>query len=177
MNIKKSLVFAVNKMHITFVYLAMILLVGITLLTFTNVFMRFFLNSGIFWAEEVTKMLVVWFTYIAMAIGVKQSLHISLHILPENLPPAIERSLNIFKDLIILTIAVVMVIYGYKLIQFTSRSIMPATEWPSSMLYLILPFSGILIAFESIMDLFNIDDYSEKIESLFLLTGEDDGTK
>ena len=126
----------------------MILLVGITLLTVTNVFMRVFLNSGIFWAEEITKMLVVWFTYIAMALGVKQGLHMRLHLLPENKPDKIVRALNILKDIVTIIIAVVIIIYGIKIIQFTSRSIMPSTEWPSSLLYMRLPFSGVLIASE-----------------------------
>jgi TRAP-type transport system small permease protein len=173
MNITKTLVKAVNSIHISFVYLAMFLLVGITLLTSANVFMRFILNSGIFWAEEVTKLLVVWFTYIAMAIGVKQGLHISLHLLPKNMPKKVVRALNILKDIVTIIIAVVMIVYGIKIIQFTSRSIMPATEWPSSLLYMILPFSGVLIAFESIMDLFDIDDSAEDIEARF--TGESHG--
>jgi len=168
MNVKKSLVSTVNTIHITFVYLAMVLLVGISLLTFTNVFMRFALNSGIFWAEEVTKMLVVWFTYIAMAIGVKQGLHISLHLLPMKMPKAIIRALAILKDIVTIIIAIVMIVYGIKIIQFTSRSIMPATGWPGSILYMILPFSGVLIASESIMDLFNIDDSAEDIEARFM---------
>lgn len=168
MNIKQTLVKTVNGIHISFVYLAMALLVSITLITATNVFMRFVLNSGIFWAEEVTKILVVWFTYIAMAIGVKQGLHISLHLLPKNMPKLILRILTILKDVVTITIAVVMVVYGIKLIGFTSRSIMPATEWPSSVLYMILPFSGILIISESVMDLFNIEDSPGEIENMFI---------
>lgn len=175
MNIKQTLVKLVNTIHVSFVYLAMALLIGITLITSINVFMRFVLNSGIFWAEEVTKILVVWFTYIAMAIGVKQGLHISLQLLPKNMPATAVILLKILKDIVIMAIAIVMIIYGIKLIGFTSRSIMPATEWPSSILYMILPISGILIIFESIMDLFNIEDSAEKIEEIFI--GDPNGTK
>lgn len=173
MNIKEILVKTVNSIHIAFVYIAMAFIIAITVITSVNVFMRFVLNSGLNWAEEVTKILVVWFTYISMAIGVKQGLHISLHILPQNLPKPILTVLKIVKDLVSITIAVVMVVFGIKLIGFTSQSIMTATEWPSSVLYMILPFSGVLIISESLMDLFNIEDNPQEIDNMF--TGENNG--
>ncbi|MGL1893015.1 MAG: TRAP transporter small permease [Spirochaetaceae bacterium] len=173
MNIKQMLIKSVNTIHTLFVYLAMVLIIGITLITSTNIFMRFVLSSGLFWAEEVTKILVVWFTYIAMAIGVKQGLHISLHILPKNMPPVVFKILKILKDLITIFIAVIMIVYGTKIIGFTSRSIMPATEWPSSVLYMILPISGVLIIFESVMDLFGIEDSAVEIENLFIGVPDD----
>lgn len=168
MNIKRIIVKTVNTTHISFVYIAMSLIIAITLITSVNVFMRFVLNSGLNWGEEVTRILVVWFTYISMAIGVKQGLHISLHILPENLPKIVTKFLDILKDIVTIFIAVVMIFYGIKLIGFTSRSIMTATEWPSSVLYMILPFSGLLIISESIMDLLGIDDSADEIEKMFL---------
>lgn len=174
MNIKKLLVNSVNGIHTSFVYIAMILIITITIITSANVFMRFVMNSGLTWAEEVTKILVVWFTYISMAIGVKQGLHISLHVLPQDLPKSVTLILKIIKDLITIIIAIVMIVYGIKLIEFTSKSIMTATEWPSSVLYMILPFSGVLIISESLMDLFGIDDEPEKIEEFF--TGEKHGS-
>jgi len=166
-NIKMNISRIMNGIHLGSVYFAMTLLVGMAIVIIINVFMRFVLNSGLRWGEEVAKLFMVWFTFIAMAIGVKQSLHISLHLLPKKLPASLEKSLLFLKDIITFLIALVFLIYGIKLVQFTSRSIMPATEWPSSILYLILPISAILIASEALMDIFGIEDYPEKIESIF----------
>ena len=44
---------------------------------------------------------------------------------------------------------------------------MPATEWPSSILYLILPIAAVLLASEALMDIFGIEDYPERIEAIF----------
>ena len=166
-NLKMNISRIMNGIHLGSVYFAMTLLVGMAVVIIVNVFMRFVLNSGLRWGEEVAKLFMVWFTFIAMAIGVKQGLHISLHLLPKNLPAKLEKLLLFLKDIITFLIALVFLIYGIKLVQFTSRSIMPATEWPSSILYLILPISAILIASEALMDIFGIEDYPEKIESLF----------
>jgi len=145
----------------------MLLLVGMAIVIIINVFMRYVLNTGLRWGEEVSKLLMVWFTFIAMAVGVKQGLHISLHLLPKNLPFKLEKIFTLLKDIITLIIALVFFIYGIKLVQFTSSSIMPATEWPSSILYLILPIAAVLIASEALMDIFGIEDYPEKIEAIF----------
>ena len=165
--IKTKIVRIINTIHISSIYLAMVLLVGMAIIIVINVFMRYVLNTGVRWAEEVAKLLMVWFTFIGMAMGVKQGLHISIHILPKNLPGQLEKFLVFLKNSITLVIAIVFLIYGIKLVEFTSRSIMPATEWPSSILYLILPISSILIMSEALMDIFHIDDKSEEINDYF----------
>lgn len=166
-NVKEKISQIMNGIHLGSIYFAMVLLVGMAIVIIINVFMRYVLNSGLRWGEEVAKLLMVWFTFIAMAVGVKQGLHISLHILPKKLPVRLERFLVFLKDIVTFVIAAVFFIYGMKLVQFTSRSIMPATEWPSSILYLILPISAVLIASEALMDIFGIEDNPEEIEAIF----------
>ena len=58
--------------------LAKVLLAAMVILTSTNVFMRYVMNSGIGWSEEISLVIVVWFTFISMALGVKQRLHIRM---------------------------------------------------------------------------------------------------
>lgn len=166
-NIKEKASQIINRIHLGSIYFAMVLLVGMAIVIIINVFMRYVLNSGLRWGDEVAKLLMVWFTFIAMAVGVKQGLHISLNLLPKKLPVRLEKFLVFLKDIITLTIASVFFIYGIKLVQFTSRSIMPATEWPSSILYLILPISAVLIASEALMDILGIEDHPETIEAIF----------
>ncbi len=166
--IKHKISDIMNGIHIGSIYLAMVLLVCMAVIIIINVFMRYILNSGLRWAEEVAKLIMVWFTFIAMAVGVKQGLHISLHILPKNLPVWADNFLIFLKNIVTLAIAVVFFVYGIKLVQFTSRSIMPATEWPGFILYLILPIASVLIASESLMDIFGIEDNPEKVESVFI---------
>jgi TRAP-type C4-dicarboxylate transport system permease small subunit len=157
----------VNGIHVSSVVLAMVLMVVMTIIIAVNVFMRYVLNMGLFWAEEVSKLFVVWFTFISMAVGVKQDLHISIHIIPKNLPKWLDLTLIQIKNLIVAALAVVMFIHGNTLVGITSKSIMPATQWPSSILYLVLPITGILIFLETIFDMFQLKDHPEEIEQLF----------
>ncbi len=144
---------------------AQVLLVGMVLLIAANVFMRYVLNSGIFWAEEISLVMAVWFIFIALPLGVRKGLHISIHLFRDP-PKWFDRTLNIIKSLTELTLGYVLLRYGSILIQFTSRSIMPATELPSSTLYLILPFSAVLLLYEAVTDLIGYDtDSQERINA------------
>ena len=137
-------------------WIARALLVGMVLLIGANVFMRYVLNSGITWSEEISLVMVVWFSFIAMALGVRKNLHISIHLFRRSLP-WLDRVLDTLKYVVALGVGGVMLVYGWILIQFTSRSIMPATQLPSSTLYLVLPLSAILIVYEAIADLLGHD--------------------
>ncbi|MFP4331319.1 MAG: TRAP transporter small permease [Spirochaetaceae bacterium] len=138
------------------IIIAELLLVSMTLLIGTNVFMRYLFNSGIHWAEEISLVMVVIFVFIAMALGVRKKLHISLHLWRRPIP-RLDRILEKLSDLVVLFIGVVMLIYGRILIQFTMRSIMPATELPSGVLYMVLPVAAVLMIYEAITDLVGFD--------------------
>ncbi len=143
--------------HHALVAFAKILLLAMVVLIFSNVFMRYVLNSGIPWSEEVSIVIVVWFTFISLALGVKHRLHISLCLLPERISPRTDFLLAKITDLATLFLGYVMVRYGWILVQFTSRSILPATEFPASVMYFPLVLSGILVTYEGFMNLLGLD--------------------
>lgn len=143
--------------HTLLVMLAKILLAAMVVLISANVFMRYVLNSGITWSEEVALVFVVWFTFIALALGVKERLHISLCLLPEKISPTIDLLLSKLTDVVILFLGYIMIRYGWILVQFTSRSILPATGVPASVLYFPLVLSGVLVLYEGAMDLLGLD--------------------
>lgn len=135
---------------------AQLCLGAMVILTFINVFMRYVLNSGIFWAEEVALVLAVWFIFISLPLGVRLNLHISINLL--RAPSArLNRVLDVLKGVVVLAVGYVLLHHGVVLIQFTSRSIMPATELPSSLLYLVVPLSAVLLLYEAITDILGID--------------------
>lgn len=138
------------------IILAQLLLIGMTLLIGTNVFMRYVLNSGIHWAEEISLVMAVTFVFIAMALGVRKKLHISLHLWRRPIPK-LDYVLEKLADLVVLFIGLVMLIYGRILIQFTMQSIMPATKLPSAVLYMVLPLAAVLMIYEAITDLIGYD--------------------
>lgn len=125
--------------------LAMVMLMAMVVIVFFNVVLRYGFSSGIHWAEEISLVIVIWFTFISMALGVKENLHINVSILPRKLPPKFFLSLDVLKDLLEVLIGVIMIIYGWKLTLNGAKSFLPATQIPNSINYLVLPIAGIFI--------------------------------
>ncbi len=155
-DMKKFLVSAVTLIHILLINLSMIMIVAMLLLVFANVVLRYVFNSGIYWSEEVALVLEVWFIFLSLGLGVKHRLHISINILKrESVSAWLNKALDLLSDIIFLIVGFVMIVYGGKLVQFTMRSIMPATKWPAGILYLVLPIAG-LWSFRSAFSYFRI---------------------
>lgn len=134
--------------------LAMVLLLAMVLIVFLNVVLRYGFSSGIFWSEEISLVIVIWFTFIAMALGVKENLHINVDILPKKLPEAFFATLLCIRDLLEILIGGIMIYYGWKLTLNGARSFLPATNIPNSINYIVLPISGIFIVLYSIIHLY-----------------------
>ncbi len=154
----RKIVTLFNLLHIALVFLAKIMMAAMVLIIFANVVLRYGFNSGLMWSEEVALLLAVWFIFIAMALGVKENLHINITLIPAaRMPKQAARILDILKSLVILAVAAVMLLHGWKLVGFTMRSIMPATQWPAGLLYAILPVSAVVMIYEALTDLLGID--------------------
>lgn len=125
--------------------LAMILLVAMVIIVFMNVVLRYGFNSGIRWTEEVSLVIVIWFTFIAMALGVKENLHINISVLPKKLPRVFNDSLNLLKYTLEIIIGFILLYFGWGVTQNAGRSKLPATGMSNAMNYIIVPIAAIFI--------------------------------
>jgi TRAP-type C4-dicarboxylate transport system permease small subunit len=126
-------------------YFAMFLLVAMVIIVFTNVVLRYGFSSGIKWGEEVPLIIVIWFTFIAMALGVKEDLHISITVFTIRASRFVNDLLNILKYIIELGIGIIIFRYGWLLTLNGLRSTLPATHITNAINYIILPISAIFI--------------------------------
>ncbi len=125
--------------------LAMVLLVAMVIIVFTNVVLRYGFKSGIRWAEEMSLVIVIWFTFISMALGVKENLHINISLLPRKLGYNFFVVLDLLKNGLQVFLGSILVIYGWRLTVNGHKSRLPATHIPNSVNYLVLPIVGIFI--------------------------------
>jgi TRAP-type C4-dicarboxylate transport system permease small subunit len=146
----------VNGLHLVSVVTAMAFLVTLVVIITVHVTLRYVFNSGISWSEEVaSKILIPAFVFLGMAMGVEENLHININVLPRSMPPLVDNSLSILKYLCTIFIGVVLVYYGIYLVNFQNQFgvVLPATQWPSSLQYIIMPAAGALIIFISILNI------------------------
>ena len=165
----KSLRKIINIVHLISVVVAMAFLVTLVVIITIHVMLRYVFNSGISWSEEVaSKILIPAFVFLGMAMGVEEDLHININVLPRKMPALVDNSLAILKYLCTIFIGVVLVYYGIYLVNFQNQFnvVLPATQWPSSLQYVILPAAGALIIFISILNILRMPRDEKYIERI-----------
>ena len=136
-----------------FRYSEFVLLIIVVLVT-TQVILRKFFSTSLVWSEEVSLLLVVWMAFIAMAIGVAENLHISISMFFDKFPKAMQTWVARINHVLIAIVGVIFIYYGSILAYYTRNSTLPTTKWPSLVLYLMIPVSGIYIFYFSIIKLY-----------------------
>ena len=132
-------------------WFAMICMVVLTCIVFTDVILRYIFKQGFAWTQEIATLMLVWFSLIGMAIGVLEKIHISIEMFTAKLPAKAIRVLDSINHLLIAAFGGLMVYFGALIMNMTKMSTMPATKMPSAVLYVILPLSGILVLLNAVL--------------------------
>lgn len=132
-----------------------------------QVFSRQILSSTPSWSEELSRTLFVWVSFLGIAYGFKEKLHIALGLIVGMMPEKIQDIFDYFAKVIVILFGVIMIYYGWNFTALMSNNIMPGTGLPSSVLYAAIPVSGFYVTLYGIALLFqkgmhqNFDDVSE----------------
>ena len=138
-------------------WFAIICMVVVTIIVFMDVILRYIFKQGFSWTQEVGTLMLVWFSLIGMAIGVLERIHISIEMFTAKLPEKAIQVLECIDHILIAVFGGAMVYYGLLIMNMTKLSTLPATKMPSSVLYVILPLSGLLVLINAILVAANQD--------------------
>ena len=75
-----------------------------TLLVLMNVFLRYFMNTGIYWSEEVATMCFVWCIFVGSASAYKNGAHLGVDLLVRKLPKVPRAIVKILVDILLILI-------------------------------------------------------------------------
>ena len=75
-----------------------------TLLVLMNVFLRYFMNTGIYWSEEVATMCFVWCIFVGSASAYKNGAHLGVDLLVKKLPKVPRAIVKIIVDILLIAI-------------------------------------------------------------------------
>ena len=147
--------------------ISMMAMVAIVTLT---VVLRYCFNTGLSWAEEVPRLLVTVFAFIACAIGVRDHMHVAVNAIYNKFPVGgkVRKALDVLTDVVVLLCGLFMLYTGgartMKL--FSMPGTLPITGISTAWQYLPIPVAGFVMSFDSILFLTGVisrDDllYSE----------------
>lgn len=113
-------------------YLAATAMAGIVILVFANVVMRYTMNSGLTWSDEVAVNLFVWFIFLGAILAAMEGMHLKVDVLTSKLPPGLQKVFSFVANLFVLAAMGILIIGGYKLVLVTNNNMSSATGLPYS---------------------------------------------
>ena len=137
-------------------------LVALVFIVTMQVMTRKLFNFVFFWSEEVTLLLLSWFALMAIAIGFRENVHFGIDSFTNLFPKAFNKVLDKIISLSILAFGLYLVVQGWSFTVLMFDSTLPATKLPSSVTYLGMPVTGVMICGYAFLQLFNINTARHK---------------
>ncbi|TFH02235.1 MAG: TRAP transporter small permease [Calditrichales bacterium] len=119
-----------------------------------QVFTRFILQDPSSFTEELAGFLLIWIGLLGGSYAVYTKAHLGIDIFARKLSVSSRRYLDIVIYLIVAIFSFfILVVGGYRLVDitFTLKQISPSIGIPMGYVYLVLPLTGVLIIYYSII--------------------------
>lgn len=154
MALLKKIALKIDTFFETFAILA---LLSVILIMFVQVVTRKLFNFVFFWSEEGILLCLVWFAFMGIAIGFREGVHMGVEALTDHLPASVNKWIDKWIELMGLLYGLYFVIYGWEFTVLMFDSTLPATKLPNSIVYLVMPVSGLMVCAYSLLHLAGIN--------------------
>ena len=123
-------------------YIVVVCLGAMSILIFTQVFLRYVVESSSSWSEELSRYLLIWMVNIGISYAVKKKTHVRITALDTVLSPSLKKALDILSNLLVLGFAGTIAFLGYQVVAFNQKmgQMSQAMEFlPMWVVYLAVP--------------------------------------
>ena len=134
-----------------------------------QVFSRYLLNTSFSFTEEFARFSLIWLSILGAAYLNAKREHLSMDFLYQKFTPKTQKKVAVLIELLIFLFAlIVMVIGGFNLVYTTLHleQLSGTLRIPLGYVYVILPFSGLLIMYFSIYHIAKINAENVNRKSL-----------
>ncbi|QIL73171.1 TRAP transporter small permease [Diaphorobacter sp. HDW4B] len=122
-----------------------LLLAAMSVIIFTNVVLRYTTHESIEWAEEVSRHMMIWLTFLGAGPVLRYGGHIAVENLQDALPRKAAIALRIVVALLLFAFFGFMVWYGWLYMQRTMFQLTAVTQIPFAYIYSAMPIGGVLL--------------------------------
>jgi TRAP-type C4-dicarboxylate transport system permease small subunit len=140
---------------LVFEIIAAISLVGMFVVVFYNVIMRYFFANSPGWAEELARQFMVVFAFSGMALGVRDKLHISLTIVAERALKKFMLPLEIIGKILIIILGILMSIFMEPYFTMLRYNRLPGSGIPAGYTYVFPTAVAVLISLLALYQLYD----------------------
>lgn len=136
---------------------ALVAIASMAIIVAIQVITRKLFNFVFFWSEEITLLLMVWFSFMGIAIGFREKLHLAMDSFTNLLPKRINKVLDKVIQVCIFAFGFYLVKNGWEFTVLMNESTLPATKLPNSIMYLVMPITGVMICVYTFLQLIGIE--------------------
>jgi TRAP-type transport system small permease protein len=148
----------VNFIYRCFVRVFLVLSVVLVLIVSSDVILRWF-GYGIIWADEMSRMLMIWMAFFAMAMGVEIGSHVEITMFFKMLPAKFQKVWTVVNSLITIFIGGFIAYYGVLLFKIGLKGKLEIVRaLPKSAMYITIPIGGFFIVYFALMRLLGRTD-------------------
>ena len=122
-----------------------LLLAAMSVIIFTNVVLRYTTSQSLEWAEEVSRHMMIWLTFLGAGPVLRYGGHIAVENLQDALPRGAAISLRIVVAGLLFAFFGFMVWYGWLYMQRTMFQLTAVTQIPFAYIYSAMLFGGVLL--------------------------------
>lgn len=138
-----------------FLNLAIAVCLGLMcILIFGNVLLRQLFNSGITWAEELSRFLFVWLVFLGAIVALKKNQHIVVDLFIEKMNPKMTKFFKVVSSLLILFVLWLFLDGSWKFTFMNTTNYSPAIGMPLSFYYGIGIVTSISMGIIVVMQLY-----------------------
>jgi len=124
----------------------------LTSAVFVQVVARYVFNRPPAWTEELARYSQVWIVLLASSICIRKGSHLAVDYLSPGLTPVLRKALTVFTGILITFFAVVVAVWGIRLMAVGRHQVSPALQINMAVVYAVFPAAGILMAAEAAAD-------------------------
>jgi len=124
---------------------------------FVAVIMRRFFGHMFPWSEEISLLCLTWFSFMGIAIGFREDLHLGMDLLDDMLPPKVLKVWDRCVDVVVFAFGVYLIYFGGKFTIEMGTSTLAITGWPNAIQYIVMPITGGLTCVYSALRLLGFD--------------------
>ena len=122
-----------------------ILLAAMAVTIFVNVALRYLTSQSLEWAEEVSRHMMIWLTFLGAGPVLRYGGHIAIENLQDALPRSLAIAIRVFVALLLFAFFGFMIWYGWLYVGRTMFQLTAATQIPFAYIYLAMPVGGVLL--------------------------------
>jgi TRAP-type C4-dicarboxylate transport system permease small subunit len=123
---------------------------AIVLIVFVNVALRYIVNTGLTWSEEIAVNLFVWVIFLGAILAGLEGLHIKVDLLTKKLPKKMQKVFLVIASMCVLFAMGVLIVGGVDVVKVTDRNISAATGIPFSYISAALVVCAVCLVFVTI---------------------------